>query len=157
MATLTVTHKESLILHGREQGSDHTFTIENVDEAYTRVVNCAATQETKVAVFKQTNHSSDEAAITVGDAKYLRITNLDTTNDAVMSLQISGGENYTANQSTSILLEAEKSFVLSALEDAIATDDDQANFIDLANLNDLESIIIKPATALDVEVFVAAG
>ena len=89
--------------------------------------------------------------------KYIRVTNLDTSNEVVLSLQISAAENGTADASTSMLLAAGRSFIMGTPHDGIATDDDGTTVITDSNLTDLESLIVDPKTnAVVVEVFIAS-
>jgi hypothetical protein len=74
-----------------------------------------------------------------------------------MSLQISNDEDGTADASTSILLTAGQSFMMSSGEEGIATSSDNANVITDTNMHDLESIIIDPqGNTVQVEVFIAS-
>jgi len=154
MATLTVTINESLTLNGRERGNENSFTVESVTQAFSRVVTCPATVETTIATFRAAVNTAD-SAMDLDDVKYVRVTNLNTTNDVTMSLQVSAAESGVADASASILLEAGKTFMLGTVHDGIALDDSQDTLI--TSLNDLESIVIKGAAAdVDVEVFVAS-
>ena len=154
MATLTVTLKEELELNGRERGSEVVLSVGSVTEAFHRIVTCPASQQTTLAMFQTAVNTSD-GAIDLEDAKYIRVTNLDTTNAVTLSLQISASESGTADASTSVLLDAGRSFIMGAPHDGIATDDDAATVI--TTLTDLESLVIDPSSnAVSVEVFVAS-
>ena len=64
-------------------------------------------------------------------------------------------EDGSPNMSTSIILEAGKSFVLGTVHDGIATSDANATIV--TSLVDLESILMNPgANAIEIEVFVAS-
>ena len=135
MATLTVSLTEELELNGKNRGGEHTFSISSVTQAYTRV------------------HTADNA-IDLEDTKYIRVTNLDSSNEVVLSLQISNDEDGAADGSTSILLAAGQSYVMGVPHEGIACDDDAATPITDAALHDLESIIVDPKTnSVSVEVF----
>ena len=156
MATLTVTIEESLTLNGKDRGSKNTLTVTGVNEVFHRIVSCPNTADTTVATF-QTAVSTSDVAIDLEDTVYLRVTNLDSTNAVTLSLQVSAGENGTADSSASVLLDAEKSFMLGTIHDGIALDDDAATVI--TTLTDLESLVISNSSgaAVDVEVFVATS
>ena len=88
--------------------------------------------------------------------KYIRVTNLDSTNSVNLSLQIAGGEDGSANMSATVLLEAGKSFMLGTVHDGIAVDDDAAGIV--TALTDLESILVDSASnAVQLEVLIASA
>lgn len=156
MATLTTTIKEELTLNGIERGSTNTLSITSVSEVFQRMVTCPANQDTTIASFKAAVNTSD-GSLDLDDVKYIRVTNLDSTNSIVLSLQISAAENGTADASTSILLAAGRSFIMGSPHDGIATDDDGTTVITDSNLNDLESLIVDPMTnSVTVELFIAS-
>lgn len=154
MATLTVTINESLTLNGRERGSENILTINGINEVFHRIVSCPNAVDTTVATFRTAVNTAD-GAIDLEDTKYIRLTNLDSSNSVTISQQVSGGENGVADSSVSVLLEAGKSFLLGTVHDGIALDDDSATVVTV--LTDLESLVVSNAagTAVEVEVFVA--
>jgi hypothetical protein len=154
MATLTVTINESLTLNGRERGSENILTINGINEVFHRIVSCPNAVDTTVATFRTAVNTAD-GAIDLEDTKYIRLTNLDSSNSVTVSQQVSGGENGVADSSVSVLLEAGKSFLLGTVHDGIALDDDSATVVTV--LTDLESLVVSNAagTAVEVEVFVA--
>jgi hypothetical protein len=154
MATLTVTINESLTLNGRERGSENILTITGINEVFHRIVSCPNAVDTTVATFRTAVNTAD-GAIDLEDTKYIRLTNLDSSNNVTISQQVSGGENGVADSSVSVLLEAGKSFLLGTVHDGIALDDDSATVVTV--LTDLESLIVSNAAgaAVEVEVFVA--
>jgi len=157
MATLTSTITESITLNGQDRGSTNTLSIGSITQVFHRIVTCPANQDTTVAMFQTEEHTSD-GAIDIEDTKYLRITNLDSTNEVVLSLQTSNDEDGTADGSTSILLEAGRSFIMGAPHEGIANDDDADTVITDSNLHDLESLLVDPkGNAVSVEVFIAGA
>tara|TARA_E500000305_G_scaffold49991_1_gene39192 strand:- start:552 stop:1016 length:465 start_codon:yes stop_codon:yes gene_type:complete len=154
MATLNVTITEELTLNGADRGSTNTLAIASVTQVYHRIATCPADSDTTVATF-QTATSTSDNAIDLEDAKYVRITNLDASNPVNLSLQTSGGEDGTVNMSTTLLLSAGRSYVMGAVHDGIAMDDDAAGIV--TALTDLESILIDPGSnAVSMEVFIAS-
>jgi hypothetical protein len=154
MATLSVTHTESITLNDREQGGKKTFTVANIVDVYKRTVTCPAGSDTTVATFQALTSTSDNA-IDLDLTKYIRVTNLDSSNSVNLSLQVAGAEGGTANMSTTLLLAAGESFAMGTPHDGIGIDDDAAGIV--TSLNDLESILIDPGSnAVAVEVFVAS-
>tara|TARA_Y100001938_G_C7960166_1_gene363883 strand:+ start:233 stop:706 length:474 start_codon:yes stop_codon:yes gene_type:complete len=153
MATLTVTHTESLVLNGKDLGSNNVFNITDVDMSYSRLMKTVASQDNTLVIFRAAENIAD-SAISVAEAKYIRVTNLDTTNSVTLSLQISADEDGAPDDSTSILLAAGESFVMGTPHDAIATDSTGAGVI--TTLVDLESIIAHSGSnTVSLEVFVA--
>ena len=71
-------------------------------------------------------------------------------------MQIAGGEDGTGNMSTTVLLEAGRSFMLGTVHDGIAVDDDAAGIV--TALTDLESILVDSLSEnVQVEILVATG
>jgi hypothetical protein len=108
-ATLKVTITESISLNGSNQGATNTVSISSVNEVYKRIVTIPANQDTTIATF-QTGVNTADNAIDLEDVRYLRLTNLDDTNNVTLSLQVAGGEDGTGNMSASVLVEPGKSF-----------------------------------------------
>ena len=79
MADLTVTLTESVTLQGESRGSTNTLTIGSVESTLERIVTCPASQTTTVATFNSNVYGA-AGAIDIEDTKYIRITNLDSTN-----------------------------------------------------------------------------
>tara|TARA_R110000744_G_scaffold85161_1_gene166522 strand:- start:158 stop:646 length:489 start_codon:yes stop_codon:yes gene_type:complete len=160
MATLAVTITESVTLNGAPRGSTNSLTISGIDDVYHRVVTCPANSETRLVDFHSSAADAGAAdtgitAMDVQNIRYIRVTNMDDTNDITMGLCIDQGEDDTAaDATTSILLKAKESFVMGRAEDSINTGTN-ANFV--TNLVDLEGIEIQPGiNAVQVEVFVAS-
>ena len=154
MATLTVTISESVTLNGRERGSDLVKDY-SVTEVFHRIVSCPANQDTTVAVFKSATNVAD-GALDVEDVKYIRVTNLDSTNPINLSLQIDAGEDDSAaDESATVLVPAGESFIMGGASDSIAVDDSAATIV--TALHNLESLLVDPlANAVKVEVFIAS-
>lgn len=156
MATLKLSIKEELVLNGKDRGSENVVSVTGVTQVFNRIVTCPANLETTVAMFQAAVSTSD-GALDLDDVKYVRVTNLDATNEVVLSLQISNSQNGTADGSTSFLLASGRSFIMGATDEGIACDDDAATIITDTDLHDLESILVDPKTnAVDIEVFIAS-
>ena len=155
MADLTVTITESVTLNGAARGSTNTLTVAGVDDVYHRIITVPANTDTTLVNFHATVGASD-SSLDVENVKYIRCTNLDSSNPINLSLQVDVGEDDSAaDASATILLEAGKSFIMGSPSDGIAVDDD-ANTI-ITTLNNLESIIAdSAAAAVQMEVFVAS-
>ena len=162
-STLKVTIQEDIKLNGVQQGGVNTFNIGSVNEIYKRIVTCPASVNTAIATFKSDTSVTGSAGTTaratsldVEDVKYIRVTNLDDSNSVNLNLQVDTGENDSAaDESATLLLEAEKSFIMGSPHDGIDVLDDNASI--LTTLEDLESIFINPGSnAVDIEIFVAS-
>lgn len=155
MATLSVTITESVNLNGKDRGSENILEITSVNEVFHRIVSCPAGADTTVATFRSATNVAD-GALFVEDVKYIRVTNLDSSNPINLSLQIDAGEDDSAaDESATILVEAGKSFIMGTPSDGIAVDDSAATIV--TALHNLESLLIDPsANTVSVEVFIAS-
>ena len=155
MANLTVTLTESVTLNGSVRGSTNQLTITGIEQVMERIVTIPANNDTTVLLTKQTVHSSD-SAIDIDDTKYIRITNLDSTNSVFLSIQIDADEDdSSADETVTILLEAGKTFMLGTPHDAIGVIDSSAN---ITSAHDLESILVDSGgNTVKLEVFVAGA
>jgi len=155
MADLTVTLTESVTLNGVDQGATTSLTVASVVETFKRIVACPTGVDTTVATFKSTSATAD-GALDVEDVRYVRVTNLDSSNPVNLSLQIDAGEDDSAaDESCTILLEAGKSFIMGTPSDGVAVSDANATIV--TTLHNLESILIDPLTnEVAVEIFIAS-
>ena len=161
MATLKVKIQEEIVLDNQDYGSKRTLEISSIDEIYKRIVTCPANAETTVVHFKQVAGAAGgvtkfDGALDIQDARYIRVTNLDSSNNLTLSLQAEVGEDDSgADVSASVLLEAGKSFMMGSGHDGIGVSDANANLV--TDLVDLDSLVIQPGgNAISVEVFVAS-
>lgn len=157
MATLTSTITETVTLNGKERGSEISLDIASVTQVMHRIVTCPTGQDTTVATFASVaDDSAVSGSLDVEDVKYIRVTNLDTTNPVNLSLQIDADEDDSAaDESATILLAAGRSFVMGVPSDGIAVSDANATIV--TTLHNLESILIDPlSNAVAVEVFIAS-
>ena len=162
MANLKVTIREELTLNGYDQGAKNTLTISDVDEVFKRIVTCPANNETTIARFRSSVGNASgtatfDSALDVQDVKYIRITNLDSSNSLTLSLQVEVGEDDSgADTSASVLVEAGKSFVMGTPHDGISLSDANANLV--TDLVDLDSLVVQPGSnSVNVEVYVASA
>ena len=155
MANLTVTLTESVTLNGSVRGSTNQLTITGIEQVMERIVTVPNNSVTTILLVNNTVSSSD-SAIDIQDTKYIRITNLDSTNSVTLSIQIDADENYsTADESVSILLEAGKTFMMGTPHDAIGVLDSSAT---LTATHDLESIMVDSGgNTVQLELFVAGA
>ena len=155
MADLTVTITESVTLNSVDQGATTSLTIASVVETFKRIVACPTGVDTTIATFRSTSATAD-GALDVEDVRYIRVTNLDSTNPVNLSLQVDAGEDDSAaDESCTILLEAGKSFIMGTPSEGIAVQD--TNAVLEATMHNLESILVDPlSNEVAVEIFIAS-
>jgi len=163
MATLSVTINESVTLNGRERGSEISLDIASITQVMQRIVSLPAdggstATQTTIANFR-TDVTTTDSAMDDDDVKYIRVTNLDSSNTVHLSLQLAANGGGDASTQASVILEAGKGFLLGKAVTAVAVDDDAATATAIGSLVDLESIIaVNDNNAdVDVEVFVASA
>ena len=162
MADLIVTIREELTLNGDNHGAKNTLTISDIDEVFRRILTCPANNETTIARFRSSvgnvsGTATYDSALDVQDVKYVRVTNLDSSNSLTLSLQVEVGEDDSgADTSASVLVEAGKSFILGSPHDGINLSDTNANLV--TDLVDLDSLVVQPGSnAVNVEVYIASA
>ena len=162
MADLKVTIREELTLNDYDHGSRNSLTISGIDEVFRRIVTCPANNETTIARFRSSVGNASgtatfDSALDVQDVKYVRVSNLDSSNSLTLSLQVEVGEDDSgADTSASILVEAGKSFILGSPHDGINLSDTNANLV--TDLVDLDSLVVQPGSnAVNVEVYIASA
>ena len=147
MATLSVTHNESIVLNGQQFGGTNVFSISGINNIYKRIVTCPANVDTTILRTGVTVDVTD-SSMDVQNVKYIRVTNLDSSNSVNVNLQIdvteSGSGASAANETVTILLAAGESFVMGTPHDSIAAYDADASV--QTTLHDLESILIDPSS-----------
>ena len=158
MATLNVTHTESITLNGQEFGGTNTFSISSINNIYKRIVTCPANVDTTILRTGVTVDVTD-SSMDVQNVKYIRVTNLDSSNSVNVNLQIdvteSGSGASAANETATILLAAGESFIMGTPHDSIAAYDADASV--QTTLHDLESILIDPsANEVKLEIIAAS-
>ena len=162
MADLKVTIREELTLNDYDHGARNSLVIADIDEVFRRILTCPANNETTIARFRSSVGNASgtatfDSALDVQDVKYVRVTNLDSSNSLKLSLQIEVGEDDTgADTSASVLVEAGKSFIMGSPHDGINLSDTNANLV--TDLVDLDSLVVQPGSnAVDVEVYIASA
>ena len=158
MATLNVTHTETITLNGQEFGGTNAFSVTGINNIYKRIVTCPADVDTTILRTGVTVDVTD-SSMDVQNVKYIRVTNLDSTNSVNVNLQIdvteSGSGASAANETATILLAAGQSFVMGTPHDSIAVYDTDASV--QTTLHDLESILIDPsANEVKLEIIAAS-
>ena len=157
MADFRVTIEEDVKIHGVQMGSSRTLEVSNVSDVYKRIVKCPANSETTVAQFHSSVADALPSLIDMQMARYIRVTNLSTTTNVTLSMQIDVNEDDSAaDHSASLLIQPGRSFIMGQPEDGIGVSDANANLV--TDLVDLESLVIfTGGTAVEVEVMVVSA
>ena len=150
-ATMAVTIEESVVLNGSQQGSKKTFQIERVDEVYNRILTCLSGYVTTL-IGLATTVDATANAIDWNDLKYFRVTNLDDLNTLLISIEGTGGATCV------IPLLPSQSYIIGETESGIVCSTGGTTDF-TAGLQNIDRIIAKPATSvnIDVEVFAASA
>jgi len=147
MADLVTTISESVSLNGALRGSTNTVTTTGIVDVFERILTCAHSNTTTVAVFNSTPHGAD-GALDVENCKYFRITNLSTDQDMIVAF-VTSGTNYQ------VTVRAGGSHVLYQTEDSIIGEEDTTPAF--SGLADVVTVEVRPSATTDVQVEVFAG
>ena len=148
MADLTVTITEAVTLNNALRGSTNQITTTSVVDVLERILTCAHSNTTTIAVFNSTPHGA-AGALDVENAKYVRVTNLDSSN--AVELAVVGAA--TLYQ---VKLAAGQSHVLGSADDLMLSEADTSPRF--GTMADLGSIQVNPGgNAVDVELFIASA
>lgn len=150
MATLKTKIFEEITLHGNTHRYKTEKNITSITEIYHRITTIPAGIDTTIFSLHNTIATADDGTLDLDEVKYMRITNLGTT-DVTLNLQIDEGEDATAaDDNVQIALEAGKSFMLHQPHDGITAAGGVASA-----LKDLESIIVdSSSSAVTIEIFI---
>jgi hypothetical protein len=147
MATLTTTVTESVTLNGATRGTTNTLTTTGIVDVFERILTCSHSQTTTIAIFESTPHSA-AGALDVENCKYIRVTNLSTTEDMKLAL-VTSATNYQVtvrSGASHILFQAENG--------AIGETDTSPAF---GTLEDIASVQVRPSGSADVQVEIFVG
>jgi len=148
MATLKIKIQEDIVLDNQDYGSKRTLEISSINEVMKRIVTCAASQTTTIAVFNSNAYGA-AGAIDIEDSKYIRITNLDTSNAVELAI-VGAATLYQVN------LAAGQSHVLGSADGLMLSEADTSP--SFGTMADLGSIQVNPGgNAVDVELFIASA
>jgi len=146
--TLKVKIQEDIVLDNQDYGSKRILEISSIDEVYKRIVTCPASQTTTVVVFNSNVYGAN-GAVDVEDSKYIRITNLDSSNAVEIGLT-GAATNYQ------VTLAAGQSHILGSADDLLLAEADTSP--SFGTMTDLGKISCRPnGSAVNLEVFVASA
>ena len=147
MADLVTTISESVTLNGAVRGTTNTVTTTGIVDVFERILTCAHSNTTTVAVFNSTPHGA-AGALDVENCKYFRISNLSTDQDIMVAF-VTSGTNYQ------VTVRAGGSHVLFQAEDGILGEADSTPAF--SGLADIVTVQVRPSATTDVQVEVFAG
>ena len=146
--TLKVKIQEDIVLDNQDYGSKRILEISSIDEVYKRIVTCPASQTTTVVVFNSNVYSAN-GAVDVEDSKYIRITNLDSSNAVEIGL-VGAATNYQ------VTLAAGQSHILGSADELLLPEEDTSP--SFGTMTDLCRVTCKPnGSAVNIEVFIASA
>ena len=147
MADLITTITESVTLNGAARGTTNTITTTGIVDIFERILTCAHSNTTTVCTFASTPHTS-AGALDVENTKYVRITNLSTTEDIKVAF-------ITTNTNYQVTVRANGSHVLFQAENGAIGEEDTTPAY--GTLEDITSIQVRPSGSADVQVEVFVG
>ena len=147
MATLTTTVTESVTLNGATRGTTNTLTTTGIVDVFERILTCSHSQTTTIAIFESTPHSA-AGALDVENCKYIRVTNLSTTEDMKLAI-VTAATNYQ------VTVRAGGSHILFQAENGAIGETDTSPAY--STLEDITSVQVRPAASTDVQVEIFAG
>jgi len=146
-ADLTVTISESVTINGALRGSTNNLTTTNIVDTFERILTCSHSQTTTIALFGSTPHSA-AGALDVENCKYLRITNLSTTEDMKLAL-VTSGTNYQ------VTVRAGGSHILFQAEEGVIGEADATPAF--GTLADIVTVQVRPSGSADLQVEIFAA
>jgi hypothetical protein len=148
MATLTTTVTESVVLNGSNQGSSNTLSITGINDVYKRIVSCPASATTTILTFNDAV-SGAAGAVDAQLSKYIRVTNLDSTNPVELAV-VGAATLYQ------VTLAAGHSHVLGSADDLMLSEADTSP--SFGTMADIVTLQVNPGgNAVSIELFIASA
>ena len=147
MADLVTTITENVTLNGAIRGSSNAITTTGIVDVFERILTCAHSNTTTVAVFNSTPHGA-AGALDVENCKYFRITNLSIDEDIELAI-------VTTNTNYQVTVRALGSHILFQAEDAAIGETDTSPAF--GTLEDVVTVQVRPKATTDVQVEVFAA
>ena len=145
-STLKVLIKEDISLNGEHQGSETNLSVSSIKNISKRLISTDGTSETTIISFAT---AASGGTFVEGDVRYIRITNLDDTNHAVLNIEGDSSTDF------SVRLDPGCSHLLVSSKSTGVVD---YASISGGGLQDLTAIKATADTsAIDLEVFIASA
>ena len=150
MATLKVKIQEDIILDNQDYGSKRVLEIANVQDIYKRIITIPTGTDATIAKFDAAVSTSVLASLDVDLVKYVRVTNLDSSNSVNLAV-VGDTENFQ------IVLEAGKSFMMGKVDDAIVAEGATDTSPGFTGFEEVEKLVVDPGSNTGtVEIFAAS-
>lgn len=139
-STLTVSITEELELNGRNVGGTNVHKINGINEVSKRILTAATAGTTVLAL----GAAAGAGTFIRGDVKYIRITNLDNTNQVRLAIINAGTDVH-------VLVNALDSFIIT---NGVCKSEADGESIVMENISSLKAYGL--TASVDVEIFVAS-
>jgi hypothetical protein len=152
MATLTVTHSESLVLDGRNRSASKTFSITNIEEIYERTLTIPQDASTVLAAFGADVEGAS-VELPVANVKYIRVTNTGSIIPAKLAV-------INANNNYQVVLDPGQSHVLGSADDLMIAEANASPIFGstLVDVESLSAIAVGGASdTATLEVYIASA
>jgi hypothetical protein len=150
MATLTVTHTESLNLNGADRGSTKSLIIDSVTTVYETVFPLSST-DTNILQLDALSEGGSSFKLDVASIKYMRFTNLDATNNIHLAFGTAAG---SGNHFT-IVIKPLETFLTSGPDNYMGTVTGGTLTYSFADLLSINAKTETANTTASLEVFAA--
>ena len=147
MADLVTTLSESVVLNNAVRGSSNSVTTTGINDVMERIVNSTQAVVTTIAVFAALP-STSPGAIDVDRTRYIRVTNLDLTNNIELAI-------VTTNTNYQVTITGGNSHILSLAQAVAIGEVDTTPAFGV--LEDITSLQVQPVTANDAQVELFVG
>jgi len=148
--TLKVKIEESIILDNQDYGSKVTKEITGINDVFKRIVTVPAGVDVTIVNFQATVGTTAYTTIDVDLLKYMRVTNLDSSNS--VNLAVVGD-----TMNFQVVLEAGHSYMLSKADDGMVVEGATDTSPAFSGFEEINKLIVDSASnAVKIEMFVAS-
>ena len=151
MATLKVKIQEDIIVQNQDYSSKRVNEITGVNDVFKRIVSVPAGSDTTIVNFQANVGSASYTNIDVDLLKYMRVTNLDSSNS--VNLAVVGD-----TMNFQIVLEAGHSYMLSKADDGMVVEGATDTSPAFSGFEEINKLIVDSASnAVNIEFFLASA
>jgi hypothetical protein len=150
MATLKVKIQEDIIVQNQDYSSKRVNEITGVNDVFKRIVSVPANNDVTLVNFQANVGSASYTNIDVDLLKYMRVTNLDSSNS--INLAVVGD-----TMNFQVVLEAGHSYMLSKADDGMVVEGATDTSPAFSGFEEINKLVVKGSDALNVEFFLASA
>ena len=151
MATLKVKIQEDIIIHNQDYSSKRVNEITGVNDVFKRIVSVPANNDVTLVNFQANVGSASYTNIDVDLLKYMRVTNLDSSNSVNLAV-VGDSMNFQ------IVLEAGHSYMLSKADDGMVVEGATDTSPAFSGFEEINKLIVDSASnAVNIEFFLASA